>query len=106
MILRGDKTQTRRIWKKPMAKEGSLHFAKRRLFSDDWFARLRILKVREQRLGDMTEDEFRAEGYSRFEEFRAIWEMINGSWDPDLVVTVIEFEVVGVNGDFVRSFKQ
>lgn len=62
-ILEGTKTQTRRIWKRPRAKVGSIHLAKTKMLSKDYFARLRILAVYEERLMDITDDDAKAEGY-------------------------------------------
>ena len=57
LILSGTKTQTRRIWKKPRAKVGSIHLAKLKMLSTDFFAKLEILDVHLERLGDISEEE-------------------------------------------------
>jgi hypothetical protein len=47
----------------------------------------------EQRLGDMTEKQARAEGFSSLEEFRKEWEVITKQpWNPDQVVTAYGFD--------------
>jgi hypothetical protein len=40
------------------------------------------------------EEDAKKEGGYTFEEFRHVWEEINGFWDPDEVVTVYEFKLV------------
>jgi len=34
------------------------------------------------------------EGYESFEDFKAAWIRINGSWDPEIKVYVVSFELV------------
>ncbi len=62
-ILLGLKIQTRRSWKKARAKAGSIHLAKQRMLSKEYFARLEILEVYKERLGSISEQDARAEGY-------------------------------------------
>ncbi|OPY52206.1 MAG: hypothetical protein A4E48_01224 [Methanosaeta sp. PtaU1.Bin060] len=62
-ILDGRKTETRRIWKKPRAKVGSIHLAKTRMLSKEYFAKLHILYVQRQRFGDISDSEIILEGY-------------------------------------------
>ena len=56
-ILIGLKTQTRRTWEKARVKPGSVHLAKTEMISKQFFARLKILAVYQERLGDMTEQD-------------------------------------------------
>jgi hypothetical protein len=47
-----------------------------------------------ERLGDMTpRDAFKEGGYS-LDEYKKLWIDINGEWDPDLMVHVIDFELI------------
>ena len=46
LIHSGRKTQTRRLWKKPRAKVGVVHKAKTALFSQDYFALIKITALR------------------------------------------------------------
>ena len=91
MVLSGRKTQTRRRHKNPLRK-GSIYAVKR-----NWLETtgeyIRITKVYPQKLSDVSEEEARKEGFSGLDKFRDAWIRINGSWDPDMVVTVYEFEL-------------
>ncbi len=97
LILSGRKTQTRRVWKKPRARVGAVHKAKTALFSRDNFALIRIIGLRRERLGDITLEDVRREGYDTLEEFKEVWIRINKSWDPELEVYVVSFELAGID---------
>jgi hypothetical protein len=90
-IISGAKTQTRRLHKHPL-KEGRIYAVKR-----SWLGEtgeyIRITKVYPQKLGDVSEEEAHKEGFRGIDEFRDAWIRINGSWDPETVVTVYEFEL-------------
>lgn len=94
LILSGRKTQTRRVWKKSRARVGAVHKAKTALFSPDHFALIRITGLRRERLGDITLEDVRREGYDTLEEFKEVWVRINKTWDPELEVYVVSFELV------------
>lgn len=94
MIKAGEKTQSRRIWKRPRAKVGSIHLVKTELFSKEHHCRIRILDVRRELLGNITEDDARAEGGYSISEYIEVWREINGVFDPDQLVYVVDFEVV------------
>ncbi len=59
-ILRGRKTQTRRGWKRRRAVPGSIHDARTAMFGEP-FARLRIRRVWQERLGDISAADVLAE---------------------------------------------
>ncbi len=94
LILSGRKTQTRRVWKKPRARVGSVHKAKTALFSLDHFALIRITGLRREQLGDITLEDVKREGYDTLEEFKEVWTWINGCWNPELEVYVVSYEMV------------
>jgi hypothetical protein len=94
MILAGTKTATRRIWKKPMVKVGNIYKAKLKMLSRDYFAKIKVTKMFKQELGEMTDEDARKEGYKNIMAFHEIWIKINGAWQDNLLVDVIEFEVV------------
>lgn len=92
MIKSGKKTATRRVWKKPHAKVGGIYTVQTRLYEPAAGCPLiRVEKIYEQPLGEMTVVDARAEGYPTLDHFRMAWSKINGSYDPAVVVTVVEF---------------
>lgn len=93
-ILTGFKVQTRRVWKKRKAVPGSLHWAQTGFARSSRFARLRIKDVWRERLGKITYRSIWKEGYWTRTGFQKAWAGLNGDWDPDLEVWVVEFEVV------------
>ena len=98
LILSGEKWQTRRLWAKRHAKPGTVHKAKTRMLSTEYFALLRIERCYQQRLGDMTQADVIAEGYKSLEDYRRALVEINKNkrfeWNPDTVVWVVDFKVV------------
>ena len=55
----------------------------------------------QQRLGDITQEEIGKEGYNGLEEFKQAWININGTWNPNEVVTVVE-----VHCEYLKSVLQ
>ncbi len=94
MILNGTKTATRRIWKRPMVKVNGIYKCKLQMLSKDYFAKIKVTKLFKQTMVDMTYDDVKKEGYDSVEDFKNIWIKINGFWDTDAEVDVIEFEVI------------
>jgi hypothetical protein len=95
-ILNGTKIVTRRIWAKgKRAKIGGVHKAKTRLYSREFFARLKITMIYQEALGLMDDADAKLEGYPNLEAFKIAWRNINHiRFNPELVVYVIYFEVV------------
>jgi hypothetical protein len=92
LILDGLKTQTRRT-----------HIHEWRLghvygVRETWFSKpvthIIIIRKFKQRLGDISLEEVKKEGYRNLDEFKAAWININGSWNPKRVVIVYEFKVL------------
>lgn len=93
MIKSGTKTETRRNWKRKMAKIGGVYPVQTKLFQPK--AECETIKanyVFRQRLGDMSEEEANREGGYTLNEYKAEFTRINGIWDDDLVVYVVGFE--------------
>lgn len=106
MIRSGSKTVTRREWSENYnhPNEGTVHIASDEMFTSDDGADcyIRILAVYDQPLGDMTDEDAQREGdYEDMEDFRDGYERVygDGAWDPEKVVTVVEFEYVGRERD-------
>ncbi|MBT0160641.1 ASCH domain-containing protein [Candidatus Bathyarchaeota archaeon A05DMB-2] len=93
LVLQQRKTQTRRTSRRELS-PGRVY-----PITDQWFGRaaayIKITRKWRQRLGDVTEQEAKAEGFNSLEEFQQAWKAINGSWNPDQTVTAYEFELVG-----------
>lgn len=92
-ILADTKTQTRRTGKLRW-KVGAIRQAKTSYKKDSEFARLRILAVRQERLGDISEADAVAEGYASIADYQDIFRRIYGEWNPEQMVWVIDFERV------------
>lgn len=60
------------------------------------FADLEVTEVARKRLGDLTEEDAQAEGGYTLAEFRDLWLLSYGSWNPDEAVTLIRFRVARV----------
>lgn len=91
-ILAGTKTQTRRIWKKPRAKVGAIHLAKTKMLSKEYFARLEILEVYQERLINISDDDANAEGYAGADAYLDAFCKINHLKNvPDIQVHVVKF---------------
>ena len=89
-IRQGRKTMTRRLHTGPY-RVGRKYRIQRSWY--DW-TDIQILIIRRfsQRLGDISPEDISKEGYKTLEEFKEAWIEINGSWDPDALVWVYEFE--------------
>jgi len=102
MIRSGSKTVTRREWADGYNRPniGSIQIASDEMFTSDEEADcyIRILDVYDQPLGEMTDEDARAEGdYEDLDEFRVGYAKVygDGAWDPEKNIAVVEFEYVG-----------
>jgi uncharacterized protein YqfB (UPF0267 family) len=55
--------------------------------------RIELLDIRYQHLGNVTEEEAKAEGFSSLAEFIQAWTEIHGRFDPEQPVWVLEFRL-------------
>lgn len=94
LIKLGIKTQTRRLWKRPMVKVGGVYKVKTKMLSKKSHCNIRVTDLKIERLGCISEKGCHAEGGYTRSEFIEEWTRINGSWDPSLRVYVVTFEVV------------
>lgn len=99
-IRTGAKTATRRNWDENYGRPNpGAHMATTEMLvsHENCGCYIVVTDVYQQPLGEMTEEDAHKEGDYSLEEFREVWEKINGdgSWDPELVVDVVEFEYGG-----------
>jgi hypothetical protein len=90
-VLSGQKTQTRRIGKKQYT-VGSIQPVSNGYTKPAGY--IKILKKYRQPLCCISEKEAKKEGFNSIDEFRQAWLKINGTYNPDQVVTVYEFTLV------------
>lgn len=98
MIRRGIKTATRREWKDTKARPnvGAVHIAATSRYTrrEEAAAYIEIEDVYEEPLGDMTDEDYDAEGGYSEATFKDIWRELHGGYDPADVVDVVEFRYV------------
>jgi hypothetical protein len=93
LILSGRMTQISKLWEKPMARVGSIHKAKTKLFSKNYFASIIITDLRREKLGAITIEDAMKEGYDDLQSYREAWRKNNGYWEPNTNVYVVSFEL-------------
>lgn len=90
--LRGEKTMSRRLPGRIIYEIGRVYGIR-----SGWFkkAEHHILITRRfrQRLGDISLEDVRKEGYRSFDEFRARWTKEYG-WNPNRIIIVYEYQLV------------
>ena len=100
-IQSGQKTQTRRCWKRPRAKVGSFHYAQLNYAPASRFARLEILDVWEQAPEAISEANVKAEGFTSKAAVLAAYKACNPNYEEWVASGerrhfVIDFRVVEV----------
>jgi ParB family transcriptional regulator, chromosome partitioning protein len=90
-VMEGTKTQATRRRPDPQIEEGSIVRG-----AVNHFADLQVGQIVRKRLGEFTEADAQHEGGYTLAEFRDYWERVNGSWNPDEVVYLIQFKVARV----------
>ncbi|HUW46390.1 MAG TPA: ParB/RepB/Spo0J family partition protein [Dehalococcoidia bacterium] len=88
-ILIGRKMQTSRKGIYPNIKSGRIVRAAITHFAD-----LEILDVHRKKLSDFDENDAQREGGYSLEEFKNVWKKLHGQWNPNEIVSVIEFRLV------------
>jgi len=91
-ILQGRKTQTRRTSRRKY-KIGR-YYAIRDTYFGKPQGHIIITRRFQQKLGEISPEDVKKEGFNSLEEFRKAWIEINASWDPEQIVTVYEFAYV------------
>lgn len=96
-IRTGEKTATRRDWERKQATEGNVYIASTEMFTshEEADCYIRVTDIYQQPLGEMTERDAQLEGGYTLEEFRKVWREINGKWNPEQSVYVVEFDYAG-----------
>lgn len=96
-IRAGEKTVTRRDWKRRQVTEGGVYIASTEMFTshEDADCYIRVEDVYDEPLGAISPAQADREGGYTVDEFEQVWREINGSWDAAKRVTVVEFEYVG-----------
>jgi hypothetical protein len=92
-VRAGTKTQSRRT-SKIRYREGSIQPIQENYKPGKAKDHIKIDRRYEQKLGDVTEEQAKAEGFANLEEFKAEWTKIYGNFDENQVVTVYEFKVL------------
>jgi hypothetical protein len=94
-VLEGQKTQTRRIHKVTL-KPGRTYAARCTRFEKAQ-ARILITAARQEKLGDITQEDARKEGFTSPEAFKQAWTEMHGDWNPDQIVTVYDFAKTNIS---------
>jgi len=92
LILKGTKTQTRRISRYRL-KIGKAYAVRSKMLEPAQ-ARIVITRAWRQQLRNLTPEEVRKEGFNSFTEFREAWIDIYGNWNPDQIVAAYEFRLL------------
>lgn len=77
-----------------MVKVGGIYKAQLKMYSKNYFAKIKVNKLFKQKLCDMTQEDVKREGYNSIQDFQTIWTKINDKWEAEAEPYVIEFEVM------------
>ena len=91
LILSGAKTATRRK-RKPSVKEGGSYFIRTGFF-EHIDEKIKVDRLYQQRLGDMTEEDAVREGSTNLRDYTQDWASLYGAWNADDLVWVVEFHL-------------
>ena len=95
-VRAGAKTQTRRT-SKIRYREGSIQPIQEN-YNQKAKDHIKINKRYEQKLGDMAEEDAKAEGFENLDEFKKEWEKITKQpWNPEQTVTAYKFQLIKKN---------
>ena len=78
-------------------REGATHQARTNMpwqGEEGHFADLRIEAAYWEFLWEMDDRDIYEEGYDSLDDYIAVWQKINGTWDEDMIVAVVGFGVV------------
>ncbi|MCW4018014.1 MAG: ASCH domain-containing protein [Candidatus Bathyarchaeota archaeon] len=92
-VMDGTKTQTRRLSTQNY-KVGKTYGATCRRYQKSQ-AHIKLTRKTPQRLGDITIEDAKAEGFKTVEEFKQAWIECYGTWNPDQIVNAYEFHKIG-----------
>lgn len=95
-ILKGRKTQTRRVVKDVCKYRVGQHYSVQPGRGRREVARVQITGIRREPLSNISRspEDVRAEGFQSADEFAEVWEEIHGKLDGRQLVDVIDFVVV------------
>lgn len=92
-IQRKKKTQTRRTGKKRWS-IGKIYQCKTSFKKgEEPFAYIRITSLRQEFLGQISDQDAKREGYPHVPAYKKIFKEIYGHWNPHELVWVVDFEV-------------
>jgi hypothetical protein len=90
-VLDGSKVQTRRLSTRRYH-VGRVYGVTCRRYQKSQ-AHIQITQAKQQKIGDITLEDVRKEGFNTLEEFKQTWLKINGTYDPEQLVTAYEFRL-------------
>ena len=92
LILQGRKTQTRRLWSRWRVRDGSVHACKTKLFGNT-IVRVKVVRRWVEKLGDISDVDAQAEGYTDAAAYLEEFDRINGVTPRDTEVRCVEFRL-------------